>query len=118
MKSPSRLIDSIAKRNATKNRAARSRTTSVAGAAATPSNGRGCAWATLGNTRDLRIVDEVGGARAIEQLLGDRRLHPTVAAERRHLVEDVARMARAHRAAGRAVVPPLQVRHHHRVERQ
>src|SRR5205809_7994830 len=117
MKSPSRLTDIIAKSAATKNRAPSSRATSANGGSVSSSKSRGRAWATLGNTRHLRIVDEVRRARPIEQLLGDGRLHPAVAAERRHLIQDVAGMARAHRPSRGPIVATLQVRHHHGMER-
>src|SRR5262249_6474033 len=71
---------------------------------------------TAGGLGLRRIVDEVGGAGGVEQLLRDRRLQATVAAQRNHLLDEVARLAGAQRPVDRGVVLPDQVFDHHLVE--
>src|SRR4051812_4727929 len=71
---------------------------------------------TAGGFGLRRVVDEVGLAGGVEQLLGDRRLLAAVAAQRDHLVDQVARLAGAQRPADRRVVLPDQVFDHHLVE--
>ena len=61
-------------------------------------------------------IDEVRAARRVEQLARDHRILTAIPAESGHLIEDIARMARAQRPLVRHVVPALQVRHHHAVE--
>ena len=46
------------------------------------------------------------------------RLDAAIPAQRRDLIEQVARVARAQRPAERRVVPPLQIRDHHLMEPQ
>src|SRR5262245_23006623 len=136
VKSPRTLIDRSVNKAPTNARAARSRAASIAWAGQMPSRSRGGASATLGSTVHLGItvelrinvhigitdhcgiIDKIGRARAIEQLARNHRLDAAVAAERRHLIQQVARMTRADCAAGREVMAPMQVRHHHRMERQ
>ena len=66
----------------------------------------------------LRFLEEVAGARRVEQLARDDRLAIRVAADVDDLRDQVARMARAHLELARLVVLALQVLDHHRVERQ
>src|SRR5437762_315061 len=64
------------------------------------------------------LVDKIGRAGGIEQFPRDRRLDPAIAAQRGHLIQQIARVAGAERPARGAVVPPLQVGDHHLVEPQ
>src|SRR6266508_1274879 len=122
-KSPSTFTENSANSAPTNVRAARSRTTSEANhlsrveaalnAASKPLDG---SCATLGNMVHLGLVDEVRRARPVEQLARNRRLNAAIPAERRHLIEEVARMTRPERAVRRPVMAPVEVRHHHLVE--
>src|SRR5436190_2884348 len=98
-KSPSRYADISENRAPTATRAAKSRT---------PSRSIGL---------DLLFVNEIRRARAIEQFARNHRRRAPVAAERGHLIEQIAGMARAERPLRRLVVPALEIGHHHRMER-
>ena len=54
------------------------------------------------------VVDEVRRARLIEQRVADRRRDCAVPAERRYLIQEVARMAGTQRPARRQIVPAMQ----------
>src|SRR5437867_2834188 len=101
-------------------RANRSRMTSLAGERSHASGvAAGCAYARDGRRMASGniavhlvvhehaavhlVVHEVRRARAVEELAGDRWLNAAVAAERRHLIEQVARMARTHWTPVRSV---------------
>src|SRR5262245_22206543 len=120
MKSPNRFTDIRANRPATNARATRSRTASAAGAMETwetSSKARVSARATLGNTGHLRLgLDEVRRANTVKEFTGNCRLHTPIPTERRHLIQQVARVARPHRTPRRLVMPPQQIRDDHRVE--
>src|SRR5262245_50673660 len=99
-KSARRLIDNMTNSPPTRARAARSR---VASRDMT-------ALSSLVQAGLRRVaVDEVRRAGAVDQLARDLRRDAAVAAERDHLIEQVARVAGAQRTAVGRVVAPLQI---------
>src|SRR6266853_5698803 len=71
-----------------------------------------------GHARTDVLADEIRRAGGVQQFARNRRLDAAVAAQRHHLIEKVAWMARAERTPERRVVPALEIRDHHLMEPQ